>query len=153
MDRQHPVEEGMTRIVAAGWCGAALAALVVAGCGGGSAASGKASETATVAPAGAKASGAAKAEAQQVYATRCAVCHGPTGRGDGPGAPGLTPKPRDYHDAAWQASVTDPQIEQTIVYGGAAVGKSPAMVANPDLGAKPELVAALRELIRDFGKE
>jgi hypothetical protein len=63
------------------------------------------------------------------------------------------PPPRDYRDPAWQVSVTDEQIEQTIVYGGAAVGKSPAMVANPDLGSRPALVAALREVIREFGRE
>ena len=96
---------------------------------------------------------AVRQEAQQTYATRCAVCHGPTGRGDGPAAAGLSPSPRDYHDPAWQASVTDEQIEQAIVYGGAAVGKSPAMVANPDLGSRPALVAALREVIREFGKQ
>lgn len=91
-------------------------------------------------------------EAQQTFLNRCGVCHGKEGRGDGPGAAGLTPTPRNYHDQAWQASVTDEQIEKTIVYGGAAVGKSPAMVANPDLGSKPELVAALREIVRGFGK-
>jgi mono/diheme cytochrome c family protein len=95
----------------------------------------------------------ARTEAQQVFASRCAVCHGAEGRGDGPGGAALTPKPRNYHDAAWQDSVTDQEIEQAIVYGGAAVGRSPAMVANPDLGNKPAVVAALREMIRNFGTQ
>jgi len=30
-----------------------------------------------------------------IYADYCAVCHGPTGRGDGPAAAGLTPPPVD----------------------------------------------------------
>ncbi|HEY3115185.1 MAG TPA: cytochrome c [Chloroflexota bacterium] len=30
-----------------------------------------------------------------IYAERCAVCHGESGRGDGPAAPGLNPRPAD----------------------------------------------------------
>jgi mono/diheme cytochrome c family protein len=33
---------------------------------------------------------------QRVYAERCAVCHGPDGRGNGPAAPSLIPRPRDF---------------------------------------------------------
>ena len=54
---------------------------------------------------------------------------------------------------AWQDSVTDKEIETAIVYGGAAVGRSPGMVGNPDLGSKAAVVAALREIVRNFGKE
>jgi mono/diheme cytochrome c family protein len=32
----------------------------------------------------------------RVYATHCATCHGPDGRGNGPAAPALRPKPRDF---------------------------------------------------------
>ncbi|MEQ1568918.1 MAG: cytochrome c [Myxococcota bacterium] len=31
----------------------------------------------------------------QVFAARCAACHGATGRGDGPAAAGMQPPPRD----------------------------------------------------------
>jgi len=93
------------------------------------------------------------AEAQQIFVTRCAVCHGQDGRGDGPGSAALDPKPRNYHDEEWQEQVTDEEIRQAILYGGAAVGKSPSMVANPDLTSKPEVVAALTQLIRGFGEE
>ncbi len=33
---------------------------------------------------------------RRVYAARCAVCHGPDGRGNGPAAPSLIPRPRDF---------------------------------------------------------
>src|SRR5258708_18480043 len=33
---------------------------------------------------------------RRVYAERCAVCHGPDGRGNGPAAPSLIPRPRDF---------------------------------------------------------
>lgn len=109
------------------------------------AAAGGAGQTAQVTP-------EARQQAQQIFGTRCAVCHGPEGRGDGPGGAALNPKPRDFHDTAWQDSVADKEIETAIVYGGAAVGRSPAMVANPDLGGKAAVVAALREMVRNFGK-
>ncbi len=96
---------------------------------------------------------AAREQAKQIFSTRCAVCHGTDGRGDGPGGSALKPPPRNYHDTAWQDSVTDKEIETAIVYGGAAVGRSPTMIANPDLGSKPAVVAALREMVRNFGKE
>jgi len=117
---------------------------------GGASATGEAAGTAVT---GAEITPDARQEAQQIYSTRCAVCHGAEGYGDGPGAGGLDPKPRNYHDKAWQDSVEDKEIESAIVYGGAAVGRSPAMVANPDLGSKPAVVAALREIIRNFGKQ
>jgi mono/diheme cytochrome c family protein len=33
---------------------------------------------------------------KRVYAQRCAVCHGPDGHGNGPAAPSLIPRPRDF---------------------------------------------------------
>jgi mono/diheme cytochrome c family protein len=32
----------------------------------------------------------------RVFARRCAVCHGPEGKGNGPAAPSLQPRPRDF---------------------------------------------------------
>lgn len=91
-------------------------------------------------------------EAQTTFKTVCATCHGESGLGNGPGAAALNPKPRNYTDKAWQASVTDDQIKRTILMGGAAVGKSPMMPAQPQLKEKPEVVSALVQIIRTFGK-
>lgn len=90
------------------------------------------------------------AEARETFKNACAVCHGESGKGDGVGAGALNPKPRNYTDAAWQASVTDEQIKKVIMYGGAAVGKSPIMPATPGLDAKPELVNGLVSIVRSF---
>lgn len=86
-----------------------------------------------------------------VFKNRCGPCHGETGHGDGPAAAALTPKPRNYADAAWQKSVTDEQLKKTILYGGAAVGKSPVMPAQPDLESKPAVLDGIVKIIRDFG--
>jgi len=93
------------------------------------------------------------ARAHEMFTSRCATCHGPEGRGNGPGALTLNPKPRNYHDKEWQGKVTDEDIKKTVVYGGAAVGKSPIMPASPDLDSKPEVVDGLVKIIRDFGKQ
>ena len=90
------------------------------------------------------------ADARKLFSTKCVVCHGDHGAGDGPGAAALNPKPRAFADATWQASVTDEQIKKTIVEGGAAVGKSAAMSANPELADKPDELTALVKIVRDF---
>src|SRR6478735_6518537 len=46
--------------------------------------------------------------------------------------------------------VTDEHIKKTIVEGGASVGKSPAMAANPDLADKPDVVTELVKIVRAF---
>lgn len=122
----------------------AALALLAAGCRGGGDGGPSAKSVSITA--------ADKKEAHELFQTRCAVCHGQFGRGDGPGAAGLNPKPRNYADAVWQNTVTDEEIEKVIIYGGAAAGKSPQMVANPDLQAKPGVVAALRQKVRSFSQ-
>lgn len=112
-------------------------------------------EPAAAAPAPAAAAPAAEdpaREARNLFKTRCVVCHGEEGKGDGPGAAALNPKPRDYTDPAWQSSVTDEQIHKTIVFGGAAVGKSPNMPGNPDLESKTAVVDELVKRVRSFKK-
>lgn len=87
---------------------------------------------------------------EEIWTKRCVVCHGKQGKGDGPGAAALNPKPQSLGDPAWQKAVTDAEIEKAIVGGGAAVGKSTAMPANPDLANKPEVVKGLVKKVRSF---
>jgi mono/diheme cytochrome c family protein len=93
------------------------------------------------------------AAARKLFKSRCTVCHGESGHGDGPGAAALNPKPRNYSDDAWQKSITDELIANTIVQGGTAVGKSPIMPPNPDLKDKPEVVAELVKIVRSFANK
>ncbi len=92
-------------------------------------------------------------QAQMIYRTRCTMCHGQKGMGDGPSATALNPKPRNYSDIAWQRSVTDQEIRDTIVKGGVATGKSPTMPGQPDLVDKPEIVRELVKIIRGFAEK
>jgi mono/diheme cytochrome c family protein len=91
-------------------------------------------------------------QGQQLFGMMCATCHGMDGTGNGPGAAGLNPRPRNYTDAAWQASITDEQIKETILKGGGGVGKSPAMPGQPQLSEHPEVLDELVAIIRGFGK-
>jgi mono/diheme cytochrome c family protein len=43
------------------------------------------------------------AETKALYITNCSPCHGDKGRGDGPAAQGLNPKPADHTSAAVQS--------------------------------------------------
>lgn len=105
-------------------------------------------ETTPTAPA---TSGDPVAKAKQIFRDRCVPCHGASGQGDGPASASLNPKPRKYADKEWQASVNDEYIEKIIKFGGAAVGKSPAMPNNPDL-SDPAVISALKDIVRSFGK-
>ncbi|MBK9033084.1 MAG: c-type cytochrome [Myxococcales bacterium] len=89
-------------------------------------------------------------EARKIFASRCAMCHGVGGRGDGAAALSMNPRPRDYTDATWQAAVTDADLTRTIVAGGAAVGLNSMMPAATDLQDKPAVVEELVKLIRGF---
>src|SRR3970282_1233970 len=58
-----------------------------------------------------------------------ASCHGPSGKGAGPAAAALDPKPRNLSDAKYVSTISDEQLFKTVKEGGASVGKSPLMPA------------------------
>jgi mono/diheme cytochrome c family protein len=47
--------------------------------------------------------GAVLADARTLYVANCGPCHGGKGKGDGPAAPGLNPKPADHTSASVQS--------------------------------------------------
>lgn len=53
---------------------------------------------------------------EQIFLSNCASCHGETGKGDGPAAKALTPKPSDL--ALVAASVDDTYLYWRIAEGG-----------------------------------
>jgi len=46
--------------------------------------------------------GAPPTDAKQLYDTSCASCHGTDGRGHGPAADALTPRPRDFTSGTYK---------------------------------------------------
>jgi cytochrome c oxidase cbb3-type subunit III len=85
------------------------------------------------------------------YDLLCASCHGTTGKGDGPAAAALTPRPRSLADAAYMKTLTDDHLFKAIKDGGTAIGKSPLMPAwggqLKDLEIS-NVVAYIRELAK-----
>lgn len=83
------------------------------------------------------------AKGKDHFAKHCGGCHGPTGKGDGPAASALTPKPKDLTDKTYVAGLKDQYLFDFIQKGGAAVGKSPLMTP---FGAKLK-EAEIRDVI------
>ena len=96
--------------------------------------------------------GSQPSQAQVMFDTKCAVCHGIGGAGDGPSADSFQPRPHNETDPAWQASVTDDQIREIILKGGANLGKNPGMPSHTLLRERPEVLDGLVKIIRGFGK-
>jgi mono/diheme cytochrome c family protein len=127
-----------------------LGAIVfLAACGGGESKTPATTTAATTATdsAAAAAPVADLAKGKTLFDGTCAACHGPLGKGDGPGAASLNPKPRDFSNKEYMVKLTDTEIRNTIKYGGAIKGM-PQMPSHPqfndtDLAA---LVAYVRSL-------
>jgi mono/diheme cytochrome c family protein len=85
---------------------------------------------------------------EEIFQTRCFVCHGRTGVGDGPSAQGLGAHVRDLTVPDWQNASTDASIAQVIRNGAKAIGGNPAMPPNPDLSDAQiqSLVRYIRQL-------
>jgi cytochrome c oxidase cbb3-type subunit III len=61
------------------------------------------------------------------YEKTCAMCHGTAGKGDGPTAAVLNPKPRNHTDGQYMNALKDDYLFKIIKEGGPAVGKAPLM--------------------------
>ena len=69
--------------------------------------------------------------APDIYAQRCAPCHGANGKGDGLAGKILNPPPQDFATAL--NGKGDDWIAKVITQGGSAVGLSAAMPGNSGL--------------------
>lgn len=61
-----------------------------------------------------------------LYKEYCAQCHGFTGKGDGPAASGLEPKPAIHANMPFDKLPME-YLYNVINHGGVAIGKSPNM--------------------------
>jgi mono/diheme cytochrome c family protein len=117
------------RWMAAGLVAGAVWIGVLAGCGGNKAEEGTSStagtEATTPAPAADSAATPAPgasgevslARGEVVVKERCVLCHGESGKGDGPGGAALNPKPRNWTDHAYMGTKTDDQLYEVIFNG------------------------------------
>ena len=92
------------------------------------------------------------AKGAETYKMYCLPCHGEKGMGDGVAAAALNPKPRNFTDKALMATIPDKQIFTAIKEGGAAVGKSPLMVAWGPILADDQKIHDVAAYVRSFSK-
>jgi mono/diheme cytochrome c family protein len=86
------------------------------------------------------------ARGKALYAQTCATCHGPEGRGDGPGGVGLTPRPRNFTGATgWKNGTRLEDIYKTLSEGI----KGSAMVSYSDLSKRDRM--ALAHTVQSLG--
>jgi mono/diheme cytochrome c family protein len=83
---------------------------------------------------------------QKLFLSTCATCHGPEGKGDGPGGKGLNPPPRNFTQAAgWKNGYHIEGIYKTLEEGI----KGTSMVAYKDIRRKDRM--ALVHYVRKLG--
>jgi mono/diheme cytochrome c family protein len=87
-------------------------------------------------------------DGESIFQTRCFVCHGREGRGNGPAATGLGATVRDLTSPAWQESTSDQTLRSVIRDGARAIGGSASMAPNPDLS--DEQIGSLVQYIRSL---
>jgi mono/diheme cytochrome c family protein len=85
---------------------------------------------------------------ETIFQTRCFVCHGREGKGNGPASTGLGATVRDLTIPSWQDSTSDETIGSVIRNGAQAVGGSAAMTPNRDLSDAQ--IQSLVRYIRGF---
>lgn len=94
----------------------------------------------------------------RIYAQRCAVCHGPDGRGNGPAAPSLFPRPRDFSSGIFKYKSTpgtepptDDDLVRTVRDGlpASAMPYFAGILSNEELSA---VVAQLKSFSSAFSR-
>ena len=79
--------------------------------------------------------GAVELDGAKIYAEKCTVCHGPGGKGDGPGGAALNPKPRDHTDGAYMNARTDEQLSEVVHNGKGAMPAWKGILTDEQIAA------------------
>lgn len=85
------------------------------------------------------------AKGKELFSLQCAVCHGAQGKGDGPGAAALNPKPRDFTSGYWRYGGGVARVFKTIGEGSPGT----AMASFSNLSVKERF--ALAHYVRSLG--
>ncbi len=85
-------------------------------------------------------------QAEKLFKAQCAPCHGAKGRGDGPVAAALQPKPTDLTNPEFQAGRTDEELREAITSGKGAMPGFGKVIAPDEIDL---LVAHVRSLAQE----
>jgi len=132
---------------------AALFNALIVGCGGGGSQSTEGTQSTTeTTQGGGETSGSTEAtdgamaaapDGAKIYAERCALCHGPNGKGDGPASAGLDPKPRNHTDGAYMNKLTSEEISNVIHNGKGAMPAWKEVLTDEEIAAVIKHVRSL----------
>ena len=86
-----------------------------------------------------------------IYEANCQLCHGPLGKGDGPGAAALNPKPANFSEPRI-IQIPDSTRLKVVTDGGAAAGLSPVMPAFKDTLSAQEIRDVLAFIRQRFSR-
>ena len=67
------------------------------------------------------------AKGRPLYQQYCSMCHGAQGKGNGPAAAAMKPRPRDHTESAYMNTLSDDHLMRVLADGGQAVNRSPLM--------------------------
>ncbi len=126
----------------------ALGHAVLVGCGGGSSESTPAPDNATNQPADGgtttqTGTTTVVLDGAQIYSQRCALCHGPEGKGDGPASASLNPKPRNHTDGAYMNALSDEAVLLVIHEGKGAMPAWKSVLSEAEIQAVLKHVRSL----------
>jgi mono/diheme cytochrome c family protein len=85
-------------------------------------------------------------DGRALFAAHCAVCHGDTGKGDGPGAKVVRQPMTDFTNPAAMANRDDRFLAEIIQKGGSQFGRSNAMPAWGMKFSDEEIRALVRHI-------
>ena len=88
----------------------------------------------------------------ELFRELCSVCHGVGGKGDGPSAQGLEPKPADFTNCKVMAKDSDNVLFKIIKGGGQSAGRSTVMPAWGD-SLSDQQIRDLLKFIRGLCKK
>jgi cytochrome c oxidase cbb3-type subunit 3 len=91
-------------------------------------------------------------ETATLFRELCSVCHGVGGKGDGPSAQGLEPKPADFTNCKVMSKDSDEVLFKIIKGGGQSAGRSTVMPAWGD-SLSDQQIGQLIKLIRGLCKK
>lgn len=83
----------------------------------------------------AEAAPAAADPGARIYGQHCAQCHGAGGKGDGPAAASLNPRPRNHTNGAYMNSRTDAELLNSIRNGKGAMPAMKGQLSDADIHA------------------
>lgn len=75
-----------------------------------------------------------------LYEKNCAACHGISGKGDGPAAASMSPKPKNLRDKEYVQALSDSYLLEIVTYGGASVDKSALMPGWGNVLSQQEII-------------